>query len=262
MQASSAAPRGGFPGVRVGCGEIHALRSGDGEHGRSLRCAKLYLLKFSAAVFRRDLRREARAPGAQSIAIGNDCVTVFEGDLERLAGFGALVEQVEAWFPFVGRNPFADGLPRWLDSFEGLNVERWGRWWRDVDDPFPKNVEPEEEFDFPNGRRCPRLSWCPGSRALERVGAPDAEDGVAPWPAHRAGEGEELFVPAIGAIEAGEAGGDGIGTQGSKGAVVVPLVAGEEIIPGVIDDLPEGRGARTGQWEHASGQPGRLTGVS
>jgi hypothetical protein len=67
-----------------------------------------------------------------------------------------------------------------------------------------------------------------------------------------AGEGEELFVAAIGAVEAGEAGseiaapekgadgGDGIGAQRSHGAAMVFFVAGEEVIPGLVDDLPEG----------------------
>lgn len=71
-----------------------------------------------------------------------------------------------------------------------------------------------------------------------------------------AGEGEELFVPAIGAVEAGEAGGEvaaaeegadgggGFGAQRSHGAAVMLFVAGEEVIPSVVDKLPEGRGAR------------------
>jgi hypothetical protein len=54
-----------------------------------------------------------------SVGIEDEDVAVFEGDLDRLAGVGALVEQVEAWFPFVGWNPFADGLPRWFDGLEG-----------------------------------------------------------------------------------------------------------------------------------------------
>ncbi len=65
-----------------------------------------------------------------------------------------------------------------------------------------------------------------------------------------------FFVDALGAMKAGEAGseitapeesadgGDGIGTQWSHGAAVVLFVAGDEIVPGVTDDLPEGRGAR------------------
>lgn len=93
-----------------------------------------------------------------------------------------------------------------------------------------------------------------------------------------AGEGEELFVAALGAMEASEArgeiaapkegadGGDGIGAQRSHGAAVVLFVAGDEIVPGVVDDLPEGRGARAARavnrghkgcsWEHSSGQRG------
>jgi len=90
-----------------------------------------------------------------------------------------------------------------------------------------------------------------------------------------AGEGEELFVAAVGAMEAGEAGGevaaaeegadggDGIGAQRSHGAAVVGFASGEEVVPGVVDELPEGRGARAtgvvdggheGPWEHPAGQ--------
>jgi DNA polymerase-3 subunit gamma/tau len=90
-----------------------------------------------------------------------------------------------------------------------------------------------------------------------------------------AGEGEELFVAAGGAMETGEAGGeiaapeegadggDGIGAQGTHGAAVVGFVGGEEVVPGVVDELPEGRGARAARvvdgghdcpWEHPAGQ--------
>ena len=70
----------------------------------------------------------------------------------------------------------------------------------------------------------------------------------------------------IAAPEKGADGGDGIRAQWSHGAAVVLLVAGDEIIPGVMDDLPEGRGARAARavnrghkgcsWEHSSGQCG------
>ena len=97
-----------------------------------------------------------------------------------------------------------------------------------------------------------------------------------------AGEGEELFVAAIGTMEAGEAGGeiaapkegadggDGIGAQWSHGAAVVLFVACDEIVPGVADELPEGRGARAARavdgghecpWKHASGQRQRNTSI-
>ena len=71
-----------------------------------------------------------------------------------------------------------------------------------------------------------------------------------------AGEGEELFLPALGAVEAGEAsgeitapekgadGGDGLGAQWSHRTAVAPFVVGDEIVPSVVDDLPEGGGAR------------------
>jgi len=67
-----------------------------------------------------------------------------------------------------------------------------------------------------------------------------------------AGEGEELFMAAIGAMEAGESGGEiaaadegadgggGILAQRSHDAAMVLFVAGEEVIPGMVDDLPEG----------------------
>ncbi len=57
-----------------------------------------------------------------SIPVKDECVSVFAADLGRLAGVGALVEQVEARFPFVGRNPFSDGLPRRLDRLERVDV--------------------------------------------------------------------------------------------------------------------------------------------
>jgi hypothetical protein len=70
-----------------------------------------------------------------------------------------------------------------------------------------------------------------------------------------AGEGEELFVAAIGALKAGEASGevaaaveaiddgDRVGAEGTVGLAMAVLVVGEEFAPGVVDNLPEGRGA-------------------
>ena len=67
-----------------------------------------------------------------------------------------------------------------------------------------------------------------------------------------AGEGEEALVAAVGAVVAGEAGGevatavvgldggDGFRAEGAHGRAVVPLVVGEEVVPGGVDDLPEG----------------------
>ena len=46
--------------------------------------------------------------------------TVFAADLDPLAGLGALVEQVAGWLRIVVGNPFANGLPRWLDGIDGL----------------------------------------------------------------------------------------------------------------------------------------------
>ena len=70
-----------------------------------------------------------------------------------------------------------------------------------------------------------------------------------------AGEGEESFVAAVGALNSGEAGGevataeegldgaDGGGGKRAEGFAVVFLVVGEEVVPAVVDELPERRGA-------------------
>ena len=70
-----------------------------------------------------------------------------------------------------------------------------------------------------------------------------------------AGEGEEAFVAAVGALEAGEAGGEvataeerfnaggGGGVERAEGLAVKFFVEGEEGVPAVVEDLPEGGGA-------------------
>jgi hypothetical protein len=70
-----------------------------------------------------------------------------------------------------------------------------------------------------------------------------------------AGEGEQAFVPAVGAVEAEEAGGevaaaekvaDGgedVGAERAEGGTVFFLVGGEEGFPGGGEDLPEWGGA-------------------
>jgi len=55
-----------------------------------------------------------------SVGIEDEDGAFFAGDLDRLAGGGALVEQVETRFPIVVWNPFADGRPGRLDGLEGL----------------------------------------------------------------------------------------------------------------------------------------------
>jgi len=66
-----------------------------------------------------------------------------------------------------------------------------------------------------------------------------------------AGKGEESFVTAIRALEAGEAGGkvaaaeegldggDGGGWKWAEGFTVFRFVVGEKVIPAVVDELPE-----------------------
>lgn len=70
-----------------------------------------------------------------------------------------------------------------------------------------------------------------------------------------AGEGEKSFVTAIRALQAGEAGGkvaaaeegldggDGGRWERAEGFAVFRFVVGEEVVPAVVDELPEGRGA-------------------
>ncbi len=87
------------------------MRCGEGhEHGDPLRCAKyLFGSGFSGA-----------ALSVASVGIEDEDGTVFAGDLDRLAGGGALVEQVGAWLRIVVGNPFANGLPGRFDGLEGL----------------------------------------------------------------------------------------------------------------------------------------------
>ena len=70
-----------------------------------------------------------------------------------------------------------------------------------------------------------------------------------------ASEGHELFVAAVGALQAGEALGQvtaaqeglddrhGGGVERAVGAAMAGFVVGEEVGPAVVDGLPEGRGA-------------------
>jgi hypothetical protein len=63
------------------------------EHDDPLRMAKHF--------FRQRLFSGAEIPVA-SVAVENEDVAVFAEDLDRLAGVGALVEQVAAWLRIVG----------------------------------------------------------------------------------------------------------------------------------------------------------------
>jgi len=92
-------------------------------------------------------------------------------------------------------------------------------------------------------------------------GDPVADGADAPLVAGRAevaafaGEGEEALVAAIGALEAGEAGGEvataeerfdggsGGGVERAEGFAEFGFVVGEEVVPAVVDELPKGRGA-------------------
>jgi hypothetical protein len=58
-----------------------------------------------------------------SVGIEDEYGAVFATDLDRLAGVGALVEQVETRLGIVVWDRFADGLPRRFDGLEGVDVE-------------------------------------------------------------------------------------------------------------------------------------------
>ncbi len=73
------------------------------EHGCPLHWAKRYFRKYLVAVF------SGAALSVASVGIEKEDGAVFAGDLDRLAGGGALVEQVEALLRIVVGDPFADG---------------------------------------------------------------------------------------------------------------------------------------------------------
>ena len=100
-----------------------------------------------------------------SVGIEDEDVTVFAGDLDCLGGVGLLVEQVETRFPFVVWDPFADGLPGWLDGLERLDVEWWIGRWRDVDDAFPETLRHSESVPL-------YASLCPDSAAEDTTMRP------------------------------------------------------------------------------------------
>ena len=67
------------------------------------------------------------------------------------------------------------------DGLEGFDVEGRVRRWREVDDAPPQSLEAEEEWDFSGADDgADALHGGLPTGALERVGAPDAEDEVAP----------------------------------------------------------------------------------
>ena len=83
-----------------------------------------------------------------------------------------------------------------------------------------------------------RRWWQAGSRACGMAGL--------------AGEGEEPLVAAVRAAEAGEAGGEvaaavkglddgnGCGIERAVSRAVAGFIVGEEVVPRMVDDLPEG----------------------
>ena len=72
-----------------------------------------------------------------------------------------------------------------------------------------------------------------------------------------AGEGEEALVPAVGALEPRETGGevaaamkladdvDGVVAEGAVNGAMALFVSSDEVGPTAVDDLPQWRGART-----------------
>ena len=73
------------------------------QHGCPLHWAKRYFREYLAGVF------SGAALSVASVGIEKEDGAVFAGDFDRLAGGGALVEQVEALLRVVVWDPFADG---------------------------------------------------------------------------------------------------------------------------------------------------------
>lgn len=162
------------------------------------------------------------------IDIKNEDAVLIERDFYRLPrGFVAVVGvlPVEGRFIVIGRNPLFDGLPGRLDGIESLDVEGWIRRWRDVDEALPHPQESKEKLDLlglDEGFDSAHGAFAAG--ALEGIGSPGGEDEVA---------------TAVVGLD----GSDGFRAEWAHGGAVVALVAGEEVIPGGVDDLPEGGGA-------------------
>jgi len=81
------------------------------------------------------------------ITIEDEDGAVVAWDFDRLAGGGALVEEVETWLRIVVWNPFANRLPGRLDGFEGFIsfpklAQRFGRRRTGLETPFPFHHPP------------------------------------------------------------------------------------------------------------------------
>jgi len=141
---------------------------------------------FLAAVF------SGAALSVASVGIEDEDDAVCAGDLDRLAGFGALVEQVAVWLRIVVRDPFAAGREISNDEVrdEGevddvlmsLPLHPLGclRQSMSAPLPFPEAVEAKEELDFAgadeaDGQKCRDLQVkarsfsCPHSGQWKRV---------------------------------------------------------------------------------------------
>ena len=140
--AGDAPPHGEFPAAGCGCGGFHTFERCSRECSSNPLCRALIWESFGSGFM------WGAALSVASVGIEDEDGTVFAADLDRLAGVGALVEQVAALLRIVVGNPFPDGLPRRLDGFEGLDVEGRVGWRREVEDALPEAVEPEEELDF------------------------------------------------------------------------------------------------------------------
>ena len=128
--------------MRVGCGGIHVLKYMPASISIRSAGPRFIVGNFLAAVI------SGAALSVVSVGVEDEDGTVFEGDFDWLSGWEALVEQVETQLRIVVWDPFADGLPRRFDGFEGFDVEGRVRRWREVDDALPQSVEAEEELDF------------------------------------------------------------------------------------------------------------------
>ena len=146
---------------------------GSGFIGRQVSCLSAVVEDESPAVADRDL-----------LGLPDETLVVALGLCT--GGVPFLVEPVEV--RVVIRDPFLDGLPRWLDGLHGFDVEGRRRWAGKMDDSFPEAVETEKELGLAGAQEgADGFHGALAAGALERVATPDFEDEVTPERAHVAG---------------------------------------------------------------------------
>jgi hypothetical protein len=124
--------------------------------GKIIASKRSLLVRLAKMVFGSGFLAVGRA---ESELVENQGSAVVQSNLGWLPP-GALVEAIGIWIGWIPRtiepvevrfvigDPFLDRQPGRLDRLHGVDVER-GRWRaRELDQPFPKAMEAEEELDF------------------------------------------------------------------------------------------------------------------